>query len=284
VGPRHGALPADEGHCDRHHADQSLLPFASDDRATLTTVVGPAISLLFLLATTVLLVADLERPERFFYILIRPNWRSWLVWGAYFLTAQGLLTTLWLGAAIVGPQSLLAWLFWPLVIVSLLTTCYTGFLFKQGLARDLWQGPQSTVDLLAQAIVEGCAVLLLASLVPGVTAAPGFVADACGHAGRRDAGAPGARRIRVSRDAESHAAPPARRSRHPPRPIREAVLGRRYRHRRHVGHRRGAVDRDARPRSRSPPVSRWPVVLPGNTSGSRPAERAPLVNLSDVRI
>jgi formate-dependent nitrite reductase membrane component NrfD len=83
---------------------------------------------------------------------------------------------LWLGAAIAGPPSLLASLLWPLVIVSLLTTCYTGFLFKQGLARDLWQGPQSTIDLLAQAIVEGCAVLLLASLVPGVTAAPGFVA------------------------------------------------------------------------------------------------------------
>ena len=83
---------------------------------------------------------------------------------------------MWLGAAIVGPPWLLAWLFWPLVIVSLLTTCYTGFLFEQGLARDLWQGPQSTVDLLAQAIVEGCAVLLLASFVPGVTAAPGVVA------------------------------------------------------------------------------------------------------------
>ena len=153
-----------------------LLPFALGDRAALTTVVGPAISLAFLLVTTALLVADLERPERFFYILVRPNWRSWLVWGAYFLTAQGLLTTLWLAALIVGLPSLLELLFWPLVIVSLLTTCYTGFLFKQGLARDLWQGPQSTIDLLAQAIVEGCAVLILVSLVPGVTAAPGFVA------------------------------------------------------------------------------------------------------------
>jgi Fe-S-cluster-containing dehydrogenase component/formate-dependent nitrite reductase membrane component NrfD len=152
-----------------------LLPFVSGDRTMLTTVVGPAISLVFLLVTTVLLVADLERPERFFYILVRPNWRSWLVWGAYFLTAQGLLTTLWLGAAILGPTSLLEMMLWPLVVVSLLTTCYTGFLFKQGLARDLWQGPQSTIDLLAQAIVEGCAVLLLASLVPGVKAAHGLV-------------------------------------------------------------------------------------------------------------
>ena len=88
--------------------------------------------------------------------------------GAYFLTAQGLLTSLWLAAALFGGGAALALLFWPLVIVSLLTTGYTGFLFAQGLARDLWQGPQSTVDLLAQAIVEGSAVLLLASLVPAV--------------------------------------------------------------------------------------------------------------------
>ncbi|HXI28803.1 MAG TPA: NrfD/PsrC family molybdoenzyme membrane anchor subunit [Vicinamibacterales bacterium] len=147
-----------------------LLPFVSGDRSPLTLLVGPAISLVFLLITTVVLVVDLERPERFYYILIRPNWRSWLVWGAYFLTAQGVLTTLWLGAVLMRQDGLLPLLLWPLAIVSILTTCYTGFLFRQGLARDLWQGPQSTIDLLAQAVVEGAAVLLLASAAPGVPA------------------------------------------------------------------------------------------------------------------
>ncbi|HMF96120.1 MAG TPA: NrfD/PsrC family molybdoenzyme membrane anchor subunit [Vicinamibacterales bacterium] len=148
-----------------------LLPFASGDRSPLTLIIGPAISLAFLLITTIVLIVDLERPERFYYLLIRPNWRSWLVWGAYFLTAQGVLTTLWLGALLIRPAAFLP-LLWPLVIVSILTTCYTGFLFAQGLARDLWQGPQSTVDLLAQAIVEGAAVLLLASTIPGVKSDP----------------------------------------------------------------------------------------------------------------
>jgi len=152
-----------------------LLPFASGGRSPLTLIVGPAISLIFLVVTAVLLVADLERPERFYYILVRPNWRSWMVWGAYFLTAQGLLTSLWLAAALFGGGAVLSLLLWPLVVVALLTTGYTGFLFAQGLARDLWQGPQSTVDLLAQAIVEGAAVLLLASFVPGVRADAGIV-------------------------------------------------------------------------------------------------------------
>src|SRR5438093_5078196 len=145
-----------------------LLPFIHGDRSPLTMIIGPAISLLFLVITAAVLVADLERPERFYYILIRPNWRSWMVWGAYFLTAQGAITTLWVAAVWLDAGSVLRWLFWPAVVSSVLTTCYTGFLFAQGLARDLWQGPHSTVDLLAQAVIEGAAVLLLASLVPGV--------------------------------------------------------------------------------------------------------------------
>jgi Ni/Fe-hydrogenase subunit HybB-like protein len=152
-----------------------LLPFFYGDRFPLTTVVGPAISLVFLVLTAGVLIADLERPERFYYILIRPNWRSWMVWGAYFLTAQGAITTIWLAAVWLGFSGVPRLLLWPAVIVSLLTTGYTGFLFAQGLARDLWQGPQSTFDLIAQAIAEGAAVLLLAAvLIPGLTDS-GFV-------------------------------------------------------------------------------------------------------------
>jgi Fe-S-cluster-containing dehydrogenase component/formate-dependent nitrite reductase membrane component NrfD len=147
----------------------ALLAHFFDDRSTLTMTVGPLISLAFLLITTAVLVADLERPERFFYILTHPNWRSWLVWGTYFLVAHGVITTLWIAAGWFGASSAVAGLAWPAVVASVLATCYTGFLFAQGLARDLWQGPLSIFDLLAQAIAEGAAVLLIAgALVPGV--------------------------------------------------------------------------------------------------------------------
>ena len=49
-------------------------------------------------------------------------------------------------------------------------TAYTGFLFAQGLARDLWQGPHGTIDLIAQAVAEGAAAMLLTSLVAGAEA------------------------------------------------------------------------------------------------------------------
>ena len=142
------------------------------DHSALTRIAGPAISLIFIIATAVLLIVDLERPERFLYILIRPNMKSWMVWGAYFLTAHGAVSALWLGAGWFDIGALLGALVWPAIVVSILATCYTGFLFAQGLARDLWQGPQATFDLLAQAIAEGAAALLLASTFAGSVSAP----------------------------------------------------------------------------------------------------------------
>jgi len=142
------------------------------DHSALTRIAGPAISLIFIIATAVLLIVDLERPERFLYILIRPNMKSWMVWGAYFLTAHGAVSALWLAAGWLDIGALLGALVWPAIVVSILATCYTGFLFAQGLARDLWQGPQATFDLLAQAIAEGAAALLLASTFAGSVSAP----------------------------------------------------------------------------------------------------------------
>jgi formate-dependent nitrite reductase membrane component NrfD len=137
------------------------------DRSALTRLAGPAISLVFISATAAILVADLERPERFYYVLVRPNWRSWMVWGAYFLTAQGAIVASWIGAPWFGFTSVQHALVWPAIVVSILATSYTGFLFAQGLARDLWQGPHAALDLLAQAIAEGGAAVLLASALAG---------------------------------------------------------------------------------------------------------------------
>jgi len=137
------------------------------DRSAVTRLAGPAISLVFITATALLLVADLERPERFYYILVRPNRRSWMVWGAYFLTAHGAISALWLAAGWFGFTGVLTALVWPAIAISIVATCYTGFLFAQGLARDLWQGPQATFDLLAQAVAEGAAALLLVSAAAG---------------------------------------------------------------------------------------------------------------------
>jgi Fe-S-cluster-containing dehydrogenase component/formate-dependent nitrite reductase membrane component NrfD len=134
---------------------------------TLLSIAAPALSLVFATLTAVVLIADLERPERFYYILTRSNWRSWMVWGAYFLTAHGALSALWLAAGWFGYESVINLLTVPALVVGLLATSYTGFLFAQGLGRDLWQGPSAAIDLIAQSAGAGAASLLVAAVLMG---------------------------------------------------------------------------------------------------------------------
>ena len=43
-------------------------------------------AMFFLVVTGILLVVDLKQPKRFLYVLLRPQWQSWLVRGAYIIT------------------------------------------------------------------------------------------------------------------------------------------------------------------------------------------------------
>jgi len=140
---------------------------------SLVTFAAPVLSIVFVTLTAVVLIIDLERPERFYYILTRSNFRSWMVWGAYFLTGHGLLSLAWLAAGWFGMTTTMDALVVPVVIVSILATSYTGFLFAQGLGRDLWQGPSAAVDLIAQSAAAGSASLLITSLL--VSTDPGTI-------------------------------------------------------------------------------------------------------------
>ena len=46
------------------------------------------------------------------------------------------------------------------LIVAILATSYTGFLFAQGRGRDLWQGPFAPIDLIAQSAAAGPAAVV----------------------------------------------------------------------------------------------------------------------------
>jgi Fe-S-cluster-containing dehydrogenase component/formate-dependent nitrite reductase membrane component NrfD len=151
----------------------SALLWFMGDRTALVGLAGPVISVLFAMATAIVLVIDLERPERFFYILTRPNWSSWLARGAFLLTAHSGIASLWVLGYLFGWDDALVWAA-PLAMAAAFgATAYTGFLFAQGLARDLWQGPHGTIDLIAQAAAEGAAAMLVAAI--GIEADPGTI-------------------------------------------------------------------------------------------------------------
>lgn len=123
------------------------------------------IAIIFLIATAALLVGDLKRPDRFLYVLLRPQWRSWLVRGAYILTAYGAIVTFWLFAHLFGAPTFADLLLWPGAILAVLSAVYTAFLFAQAKGRDFWQNPLLCVHLLTHAAVAGSAVWLLLAII-----------------------------------------------------------------------------------------------------------------------
>ena len=126
---------------------------------------GIWISLVFLIATTALLVKDLDQPKRFFYVLLRPQWKSWLVRGGYTLTLYGGLLTLTGVAAFQSGNgvwnAVLPWAAYLTAIVAVVAAVYTAFLFAQARGRDFWQSPLLPLHMLTHAFMAGGAIFIL---------------------------------------------------------------------------------------------------------------------------
>ncbi len=125
------------------------------------------ISLTFLALTGLFLVMDLDRPDRFLNVLLRPQWNSWLVKGGYTITIFGLLVTVW-GAVtffkIAIPEKALLWV---TAAFAILLAVYTAFLFAQAKGRDFWQSPTLPLHMLVHSIMAGTAIFVIASLIFG---------------------------------------------------------------------------------------------------------------------
>ena len=153
-----------------------LFGFLSTDSA-LWLWVTPVVSGAFLGITGLLLIWDLEHPSRFYMIFTRPQWKSWLVKGAFIIAGYSAVLALHFLASILGfrmvrdplaPNQIMAswarsmhwWLIVPGLALAGLTAIYTAYLFAQAKARDLWQNPLLPPHLLVQALLLGSAVLL----------------------------------------------------------------------------------------------------------------------------
>ena len=122
---------------------------------------APAIALVFLALTGALLIADLKRPERFWTILTRPQWKSWLARGAFIITGYGAVLAAWASASWLDAGRALDLLAWPVAALAVLTAVYTAFLFGQCEGRDLWQSRPLELLFAVHAPVAGLAALLL---------------------------------------------------------------------------------------------------------------------------
>ena len=122
--------------------------------------VAPVISGLFLAITGGLLIWDLEHPARFYMIFTRPQWKSWLVKGAFIIAGYSIVLALHFLATLLGSASIQHILIWPGLPLAALTALYTAYLFAQAKARDMWQNPLLPPHLGLQALLLGAAALL----------------------------------------------------------------------------------------------------------------------------
>jgi Fe-S-cluster-containing dehydrogenase component/formate-dependent nitrite reductase membrane component NrfD len=122
--------------------------------------VTPIISGGFLAITGGLLIWDLEHPGRFHLIFTRPQWRSWLVKGAFIIAGYTLVLLLHFVASWLGWRSFQKWLMIAGIPLSIMTAIYTAYLFAQAKARDMWQNPLLPPHLFFQSVLLGSALLL----------------------------------------------------------------------------------------------------------------------------
>ncbi|MBT8484712.1 MAG: polysulfide reductase NrfD [Phycisphaerae bacterium] len=118
------------------------------------------IALIFLAVTCFLLVEDLARPMRFYRLITRPNWKSWLVRGGVLLGVFGAVVAATLGLRLAGMDAAADAGRWLGAALGVGVAGYTAFLFGQCKGRDLWESPLLLPHLIAQALMCGSAVFL----------------------------------------------------------------------------------------------------------------------------
>jgi formate-dependent nitrite reductase membrane component NrfD len=118
-----------------------------------------AIGVAFLALTGLLLVIDLDRPERFLYVMLRPNWDSWLVRGAYILSGYGGVLALSVAVIILDlDRVFLSYLAIAGLPLALLTGVYTAWLLMQAKGRSWSEDSLLPAKFLIETVTIGAAV------------------------------------------------------------------------------------------------------------------------------
>lgn len=134
------------------------------------------IGLGFLAITGVLLIMDLDRPDRFLYVMLRPNWSSWLVKGAYILAAYGGILFFSAVLAFFTPtnyESYLEYLAYAGIPIAALTGVYTAWLLQQAKGRSWSKDSWLPLKFLIETALIGGATL---AILVGVLLSGNFIA------------------------------------------------------------------------------------------------------------
>ena len=122
-----------------------------------TSIVAFIFINIFLLFT----LADLHQPLRMWHIFVYSNWSSAIAWGSFMASAfLGLLTLLMFFGFKKKDQSFDKLLLW-VTILAIPVTLYTAALMSQCTARELWQMPAESAQMILAALLSGSAFMIL---------------------------------------------------------------------------------------------------------------------------
>ena len=139
-------------------------------------VVG--VGLGFMTITGLLLIKDLDRPERFLYVMLRPNWNSWLVKGAYILAAYGGILAMTLAVVILNlDEKYLEYLAYAGIPIAALTGVYTAWLLQQAKGRSWSKDRLLPLKFLIETGLIGGATLaiIVGGLLPVIAGVIGLI-------------------------------------------------------------------------------------------------------------
>ena len=112
---------------------------------------------IFLLFT----LADLHQPFRMWHIFFHPHWSSAITVGSFMASAYlGLLTLLVFLAWKKNDETYDKVLLWT-TILAIPVTLYTAGLMAQCTARELWQMPTESAQMILAATLSGSATMIL---------------------------------------------------------------------------------------------------------------------------
>jgi formate-dependent nitrite reductase membrane component NrfD len=133
-------------------------PEAAGNMRTATAIVAFVFINLFLLFT----LADLHQPFRMWHIFFYPHWTSAITVGAWMATIfVGLLVGLVFAGLIKKDDALFDKILLPTVILAVPVTLYTAALMSQCTAREIWQMPTESAQMILAALLAGSATMIL---------------------------------------------------------------------------------------------------------------------------
>jgi len=123
----------------------------------MTSIVAFVFINIFLLFT----LADLHQPFRMWHIFVYSNWTSAIAVGSFMASGfLGLLTLLILLAWKKNDETYDKVLLWT-TILAIPVTLYTAGLMAQCTARELWQMPTESAQMILAATLSGSATMIL---------------------------------------------------------------------------------------------------------------------------